>query len=238
MRWLLPQEGARSSEPLVFLPGWGFDGRVWGLAANPEPVLAPAEFYDPFTLVDGLVACLARQGLQRCRLVGWSLGGLAALDFAGRYPERVAALTLLGVRAHWPGAELGAISEELERDPAAFMSSFYRKVFAGYREGYDRFQRELEADLVARSGTDRDLLRRGLDYLAQTGEITARSEQSRAANKNPFPCCCLHGRRDLIAPAAQRLQLTGGESLLLAHAGHALFLEDCLSLVNGCKNGN
>lgn len=51
---------------------------------------------------DWLVGLMDGLGLERASLVGHSLGALIALDAAGRYPDRIAKLALLGVTPKMP----------------------------------------------------------------------------------------------------------------------------------------
>ncbi len=198
---------------LVFLPGWGFDGRILDLAAAPVAAYAPAGPLDPATLVADLLAFLDRTGIDRVHLVGWSLGAHLALDFGRAHPERLASLTLIAMRGHWPTAEISAIRRDLAAAPAAFLAAFYRKCLAGDKAAQRRFAASLEGEYLA--GLDLGLLNRGLDYLAAT------LPQAPAA---AIPLRLAHGRRDLIAPLADRAVLAGASEEVFDHAGHAVFL--------------
>lgn len=213
----LPTNESRSSAPLVFLPGWAFDGRVLQLRRDLD-CPAPPGLLDPPALLADFGTWLDRQKIERCQLLGWSMGGLCALEIARRYPDRVAALHLLAVRAAWPDEELAAIRRELAGRPEDFLRSFYRKCFLGYRESYRRFKQELEADYLAQALQAPELLLRGLDFLA----VPASGELPPAVAGRVY---CLHGRRDLIAPPAQRLLVAGADCRLLEQGGHALFLD-------------
>lgn len=94
--------------PLVMLHGVTLDGRMWE-----EQVRAFAPHYRCITvdrrahgrsagLVDGadaevdLLGVLDAARVERCHLLGLSLGGMDAVGCAARYPERVASLVLSG----------------------------------------------------------------------------------------------------------------------------------------------
>src|SRR4051812_18695011 len=60
-----------------------YDLRGFGLSAIPDA---------PYRHVDDLAALLAHVGMERAAVVGLSLGGMIAVDFALTYPEMVSAL--------------------------------------------------------------------------------------------------------------------------------------------------
>ncbi|MDH5299391.1 MAG: alpha/beta fold hydrolase, partial [Desulfobulbaceae bacterium] len=199
--------------PLVLLPGWGFDGRIFELGPLPEPCFLPMSLIEPASLVADLAAFLAREGIPRIRLAGWSMGANLALDFARAHPHRLESLFLLSLRQQWPAEELAAIRRELLADPQPFLASFYRKCFAGDRPGYRRFAEGLEQSYLA--AMDLPCLGRGLDYLAQSRP---------AAVAGVDHCQLLHGRRDIIAPVGEMATLPGARVKIYDQGGHALFL--------------
>ncbi|NMF82463.1 alpha/beta hydrolase [Nodosilinea sp. P-1105] len=102
-----------SGPPLLCLHGHPGSGQTMavfaeGLGASYR-ILAPdlrgygaSRARRPFQLEDhlgDLLTLLDHQGIDRCRLLGWSLGGILALELALRYPERVQGLILIATAA-------------------------------------------------------------------------------------------------------------------------------------------
>ncbi|HIJ89752.1 MAG: alpha/beta hydrolase [Desulfobulbaceae bacterium] len=200
--------------PVLFLPGWGFSGQILDLAEKRYSWLRPAAPLDPATALSEILAYLGEHDIDTIQLVGWSMGAFLALDFACAFPGKVAALTLLGMRASWPPSEIGAIRLALEADPSAFLPDFYRKSLLGYKKESRRFVAEQQEALM--KSLDMQVLGRGLDYLAQW------RQPAQGVQCQVF---CWHGRRDIIAPAAELAMIPGARLTIIEHGGHAIFLD-------------
>lgn len=61
-----------------------------GFGTAPAPETSGMDVY-----TDAVLALLDSQSIEKCVLVGHSMGGYAALDFAEKYPERLAGLGLV-----------------------------------------------------------------------------------------------------------------------------------------------
>jgi malonyl-CoA O-methyltransferase len=200
--------------PVFFLPGWGFSGQVLDLAERHYPWARPSAPLDPDTVVAEIMAFCAEHHLDAIQLVGWSMGAFLAIDCANNFPEKVAGLTLLGMRASWPPSEIAAIRLSLEADSPAFLRDFYRKSLLGYKKEAHRFAAEQQEALM--QSLDMQMLGRGLDYLTQW----------RLPPQPPVcPISCWHGRRDIIAPVAEQPLIPGARTFIIEHGGHALFLD-------------
>lgn len=214
--WTAPQQESVLGEnsPVLFLPGWGFSGQVVDLAAKQYAWARPASPLDPASAVPEILAYLAEHQIETIQLVGWSMGAFLAVDFASAFPEKVAGLTLLGMRASWPVEEIASIRSALAADPPAFLRDFHRKSLLGYKKESLRFVAEQQEALL--ESLDMQALGRGLDYLAQW-RLPACGVQC--------PVSCWHGRRDIIAPVAEQAQIPGARTFIIEHGGHALFLD-------------
>jgi len=119
-------------ESVLFIHGAGMDHTVWTLLArhfarhgrNVIAVDLPGHGRsggDPARsigeMADWVAALLDELALERTAIVGHSMGGLVALDFAARYPDRVRAVALVGSTAPMPVSE--AILEAAAADDHA-----------------------------------------------------------------------------------------------------------------------
>jgi len=214
--WSVPSHKSMPDKkpPVLFLPGWGFSGQVLDLSGRQYAWARPGAPLDPATARGEIVAYLDEHRIETVQLVGWSMGAFLAFDYACAFPEKVACLTLVGMRASWPSSEIAAIRRGLAAGPAAFMRDFYRKSLLGYKKESLRFAAEQQEALL--ESLDVQVLGRGLDYLAQW-RLPAQ-----------FPPCrisCWHGRRDIIAPVAEVARIPGVRTFIIEHGGHALFLD-------------
>ena len=102
----LKVDSSGSGAPLVLLHGWALNSRVWD-SVLPELARAftviridlpghggspwPPEFHDLPSLAAALAAALP----ARCSLLGWSLGGIAAIELALTLQQRIDRLVLV-----------------------------------------------------------------------------------------------------------------------------------------------
>jgi pimeloyl-ACP methyl ester carboxylesterase len=86
-----------SSRPSVFvLNGWAARSHAWGLCGfmRPQQVAALPRLFSYVEQLDGEPE-KAIENVERCILVGWSMGGSSALRLAARWPEKIAGLVLI-----------------------------------------------------------------------------------------------------------------------------------------------
>jgi len=111
-------EAAGSGPAVVLIHGGGLDSRMWNesfhaLARSYRVVRHDVRGFGrsapptaPFSHVDDLARVLDRAGIDSAALVGLSLGGAIALNFALVHPDRVDRLLLIGPAV--PGAAIPA----------------------------------------------------------------------------------------------------------------------------------
>jgi len=171
---------------------------------------------------------LDKAGEPAC-IVGWSIGGIAAIEAAASYPEKVCGLVLLSATARFCSdtgysagvdpAVLSAMIRRLRTSPEAVIADFLLQALYPMR---------IPADELARRTTN--ALKQGTNSLIDGLEYLARVDLRDALPAITTPCLIIHGRRDRIVPrqAAQFLvsKLPVSDVELLPSAGHSL-IEQC-----------
>lgn len=224
---------------LVLLHGWGLHGGIWQPvleALSPHfrlhvydlPGHGYSSAYPEFTL-DAACDALARTAPAAAHWLGWSLGGLLALEFTARHPDRVRRLVLAAsnpkfvAAADWPHAMAPEV-----------LAGFARALDADYDETLRRF-----LSLVARGAPDNGVLRTlraavgaapapssvglhgGLAILREA-DLRVRLDAMR------LPVLLVAGARDTLVPAAAlRASAENNPQVRLhefADAGHAPFV--------------
>jgi pimeloyl-ACP methyl ester carboxylesterase len=129
-----------SGAALVLVHGFAEDSSIWSEQASlaqhcrlllpdlPGSGGSEADAFSMEDLAEAIKAVLDAEGIERCTLVGHSMGGYAALAFAERWPERLNGLGLFHSTAYADTEEKIAtrrkgISFIRERGAAAFLKA-------------------------------------------------------------------------------------------------------------------
>ncbi len=223
-------------KPLLFLHGWAQSQQIWcrQRAAFPDAqaLNLPGHGGAPDVAADAWAETVARQlPDEPCVLVGWSLGGMLALDIARRWPDRIAALALVATTPRFrrapdwpPGCEddlFAGFEAAVADESMRLLSRFFSLMLHG-----DALERRARNEL-ARAAVDRRRpaspagLSAGLELLA---EIDLRE----ALPGISAPAVIMHGEQDAIVPFAAGRQLAGAMPQAriehFADCGHAPFL--------------
>lgn len=126
-------------EPLLFIHGNGgsiadFKGQIPYFAEKYRVVVADSraqgKSFDPRDslsyemMADDYAALLSHLGIDSCRIVGWSDGGINALLLALRHPEKVSSMAITGANL-WP--DTSAVDNEIH-DMVKMMNDSLAKV--------------------------------------------------------------------------------------------------------------
>jgi pimeloyl-[acyl-carrier protein] methyl ester esterase len=226
---------------LVLLHGWALHGGMWGpwldgLAPHFRLHLVdlPGHGHSPWTPGLDCIADLARS-VGRCvpegaSLLGWSLGGMIALELARREPRRVSTLVLVATTPKfvadddWEHGMRAAVLEEFARGLAGDHRGTVQNFLALQTRGDERSLetlRLLRRNLEAHGPPDTRALAVGL-------EILRRSDLRGALPGTDRPALVIAGDRDRLTPvgAARALAeaLPRAKLLVIPRSGHAPFL--------------
>ncbi|HEV2782061.1 MAG TPA: alpha/beta hydrolase [Actinophytocola sp.] len=227
--------------PLVLLPAFPFDSRLWdrartGLAEyarviTPDPRgfgRTPLDDAEPDLAVVAadVVALLDRLSLDRVVLGGCSMGGYVAMAVLRLAPERVGGLVLIDTR---PAADVQqakenryAMAERAEREGVAgWLADQMLPVLLGPTT------LERRPDVV-------DTVRRLLEEAPPASvawaqrAMAARPDSSATLREAGVPALILHGEQDALIPteaADGMAELLGTEAVVLPETGHLPPLE-------------
>jgi malonyl-CoA O-methyltransferase len=209
--------------PTVFLPGWGFDGRILRLLKPSPSWISPETFLAPDTLEEEILHLIAQCNIQKIRIIGWSMGAMLGLDFAAKYPEKIDSLILVSFRSGWPEHEIKQLKMEFGQNPENFLKGFYRKCFLGDKQSYSNFCKTLEPLYLAAADENVKRLQQGLEYL---GKFKISSTVP------DIPLRLIHGKQDIISPVTEMAALQGSDVEVIENSGHAVFLAESCSLQN------
>lgn len=162
--------------------------------------------------------------------LGWSLGGLVAMNLALRHAGRVRGLALVGATprfvqaADWPQGMapevLAQFVADLERDYRATLNRFLSLQTGGDAQARAQLK-TLRAGLFAHGEPQSQALQAGLGLLRDT-DLRARIAAIAA------PALVIHGSRDRLVPVAAgdwlAARLPRARALRIDGAGHAPFL--------------
>ena len=226
---------------LVLLHGWGLHGGIWGpwldaladvarLHVLDLPGHGRSAFSPPAADLPGMARAVFARVPSDATVLGWSLGGLLALELARRHPRHLRALILVASTPRFlagPDWEHGMrpevldeFSTGLERDYRRTVLSFLTLQTRGDEHGNEAL-RGLRHRLGAHGEPDRRALVAGL-------EILRRSDLRDALPRIAQPALVIAGEHDrLTPPAAGRAlaaTLPSARFRLIERCGHAPFL--------------
>ena len=207
----LPEQGTLL---IPDLPGSG-ESEAWPAT---EPSL------NDFALA--LNAILEKEGIEKCSVMGHSMGGYIALAFAEQFPEKMVALGLLHSTAYADSAERiqkrRQAIEFIEREGAA---AFLRISLPGLFAPAFREQGKAAIDSLLTSMKQVS----GSTLIQYYRAMIQRPDSSKLLASAPYPIMFIIGKEDEIVKAADTLQLayiTANAYIhVLDNVGHMSMLE-------------
>ncbi len=230
-----------SGEHIALLHGWGFNAAIWQktaqtLANNAQVncIDLPGHGHSPMpvgdynieTLADRVAETLPEQG----NLIGWSLGGMVAMQIALRHPQKIKKLILVASIARFVRDDdwryaisteiLQQFSESLNNNTQQTLQRFIALQIMGNDESRV-ILRKLRELMNSNEAPHPAALQGGLKILQ---EVDLRNQLSKITQ----PTLMIFGKRDTLSrpkTARQMLPLLPNAQLeIINGAGHAPFL--------------
>jgi len=237
-------ESHGSGEPLVLIAGLGADVFLW---FRQTPVLSqsfqvivfdnrgagqsdkPLEPYSIRLFADDTAGLLQGLGIRRAHVLGGSLGGLIAQEFALAYPEMLHRLVLVSTTFGGPHSVKPSL---LNMIPMLLTMRRTGHPEADVRRGFQMFTTsqwyQTHPDLVDQYVAWRVAHPQPPDaYKRQQGAVRPYNAEDRLAQITA-PTLILHGRYDRLVPVKNAHLLAGkipGAKLAILEAGHACMIE-------------
>ena len=160
----------------IFIHGWASGPQVWPASLTKgESFLYDGAEFPEFSDLEQTVKKLWQTRREKMIVVGWSLGGMLALQLAHAHPEWIEKLVLLSSTSRFttdglyteglPPSSVKSLSRRLNRRQRETQKNFYREMFADAEtEAAEKFS-EISPVFFSLPGTG---LQKGLNYLLQT----------------------------------------------------------------------
>lgn len=219
--------GAEMDHSIWVMPGRWFARHGYGVLAldlpghgrSDGPLLPTVE-----AMADWLISVLDTLGVQRAALAGHSMGSLICLDAAGRFPDRVRALALLGTSFPMPVNEQLLASAANDDHMALEMLNIFghaRSALLGGNEQIGMWNPGLGIRLMEQA--DRGVVFNDLNA------CNGYHNGLEVASQITCPATLILGQKDLMTPPrnAGSLQqaIPGARQVTLPECGHSLFNE-------------
>ena len=178
-------------------------------------------------LADTVAEGLKALGIQRCTLVGHSMGGYVALAFCERHPDMLDGLVLLSSTPN-PDTEEKA---ENRRREIALVRAGKKEMLARVAPaaGFAEENRTRMADAIE-DLTEQVFVTEEEGIVARLNGMIARKDQNEMLRQTKVPVLFILGRKDNYIPveAAEKMVADHPEARVvwLEHSGHMGFLEE------------
>jgi pimeloyl-[acyl-carrier protein] methyl ester esterase len=235
-------------EEIVLLHGWGMNSEVWQITAQhlaqayhvhnvDLPGYGGSATIAPYTLPT-LTAVIAERFSKPVHVIGWSLGGLIAMQWTLSQPENIKSLTLVASspcfvqKEGWPFATPITQLQQFAAHLVVDYPGLIRRFLALQVKGSDKALQQcrmLEKNLIARGLPAKQVL---LDGLAILVENDLRDQ----VRQITCPMLLQYGAKDLMTPlpVGEWLRATCLNAQLVVHpqAAHLPFLSHPTDFLN------
>ena len=234
---------SRKFDPLLpavfFVHGAGLDHSVWALQSryfahhgwNALAMDLPGHgrsggeaLSSVSSIAEWVIRVMDAAGIARAMLIGHSMGSLAALEAAGRHPERVTRVALLAPSVPMPVSD-GLLAAARANDHAAYELITEWSFSPNHQTGGNQ---QPGVWMTGNALRLMERLRPGVLYV-DLSACNSYADGLAAARRVRCPALVILGERDRMAPArgAKELisTLTDSKVVTLADTGHSLMVE-------------
>ena len=237
----LPDIDRGAGTAVVFAHGMGFDCRLfepqaeslsrdfrtiaYNLRAHSARAATPYTLSD---LVGDFIALLDERRIDRCVLVGMSMGGYMAVRAALIVPDRLHAIVLIGASAvPFPANDVTPWRVEAERWRAqAVLGPAQGRADA--EQNFSRLTMKRNPELIA-LWAQRIAGRSGAASYCEFLSWAHQDDVREVFSRTKVPCLLIHGQDDAAVPLAHALEThqlqPSARLLVLPYGGHAANLE-------------
>lgn len=223
---------------IVFLPGFLCDERLWTNQVrefSKNYNVQVVDFKKSFDLAS-MLSEISKIEADQFHLVGFSMGGYIAEDFAIRYPERILSLSLIA-------ANIGTLPYFYQKARMEMTEVLKHARYKGMTE------KELRFYLYPDSLSNKDItntiieMSRGFTsemYVAHTEATFEREDVSHIIDQQTYPVLILGSENDKVVPASLlrevHQKIKRSKLVMLQKSGHYIPLEIPLNLNESLNN--
>ncbi|TFJ92807.1 2-succinyl-6-hydroxy-2,4-cyclohexadiene-1-carboxylate synthase [Lentibacillus salicampi] len=168
---------------------------------------------------------------KKVHLIGYSMGGRAALSFTLVFPERVKSLTLESASPGLADAEARQKRRQHDEKLAQRIETGGIKAFVDYWENIPLFQSQKQLPAVIRKGIRQERLSQSAEGLARSLRLMGTGSQPSWQEELPnltLPVLLLAGAYDqkfINMNQSMAKRMPSAELTVVQHAGHAIHVE-------------
>jgi pimeloyl-ACP methyl ester carboxylesterase len=176
-------------------------------------------------MAEGIKSVLDELKVEKCVMIGHSMGGYVSLAFAEKYQDMLLGLGLFHSAAHADSEEAklnrDRTIDAVKKDHKCFIQNFIPDLFA--KSSVSKFRLELDQLIQQASKTSK----KGI--IAALEGMKTRRKKYELLHKIPFPFLMIIGKEDTRIPVSLALEQAAipshAECLILGNVGHMGFIE-------------
>ena len=227
-------------KPVLLIHGWGTSGKIWEgceelikkdykLFIIDLPGMGSSPIINPYN-IKKLIEQIDKIIPEKVTIIGWSLGGLIAIQYALKYPKKINSLICISSTPCFVQKKGWSYGVDMN-----FFKKFNRDFISNWRKTLKKFFilqliksktnkmiiNKLENDFIGKSPPSKEALKKTLSILEET-------DIRNDIKKINLPTLVIAGRKDMITDYRSTIWLKknikNSESYIFDNAGHMPFV--------------